>query len=72
LIEELFCRVIVEVNALIGAADHHHDHVGLLVEKMSICDWRLEQVLVPLYPVLEIKRCAPRHKSTPVVYWIEE
>jgi len=27
---------------------------------------------VPLYPVLEIKRCALRHKSTPVVYWIEE
>jgi hypothetical protein len=72
LIEKFFCRIIVEVNALIGAADHHHDHVGLLVEKMSICDWRLEQVLVPLYPVPEIKRCALRHKSASVICWIEE
>jgi len=39
---------------------------------MFICNWRLEQVLVPSYPVLEIKRCALRHKSTPVVYGIEE
>jgi hypothetical protein len=39
---------------------------------MSIGDWRFEQVLVPPYPVLEIKRCALRHKCAPVVYWNDE
>jgi hypothetical protein len=39
---------------------------------MSICDWRLEQMLVPLYPSREIKRCTLRHKSASVICWIEE
>jgi hypothetical protein len=72
LVEEFFSRVIVEINSLIGATDHHHHHVRMLVEEMSVCDWGLEQMLVPLYPVLKIKCCALCHKSTSAIWRIKK
>jgi hypothetical protein len=44
----------------------------MLVEEMSVCDWGLEQMLVPLYPVLKIKCYALCHKSTSAIWRIKK
>ena len=36
-LEEIFLdRVVVEIGALVGAADRHHDHAGVLEKQLII------------------------------------
>src|SRR5215471_16811151 len=60
LIEELLHGIIVKVDALIGAADDHHGHLGLDIEQLLVADRRFEQVLVLVDPTLEIESLEAR------------
>ena len=55
LVEELLDGIVVEVDALIGAADHLHHHAGVL-EHQLVAHRRLEQRGIVGQPALEIER----------------
>jgi hypothetical protein len=55
LVEELLVRVVVEVGALVGAADDGDDEIRVLPH-LRVAHGRLEQVLVLVDPLREVER----------------
>jgi hypothetical protein len=62
LVEELRTLVPVVVAARVRAADDHHDEVA--VEQALVAHRRLQQVAVPLDPVLQVEG-GRQHVSPP-------
>src|SRR6476646_2668002 len=60
LIEKLLNRIVVKVDALVGAADNHHSHLGLGVGHLLVADRWLEELLVFGDPTLEIESLEAR------------
>src|SRR5262249_46940276 len=64
LVEELLVRIVVEVGAVVRAADHGDDEIGVLPD-LRITDRRLEQVPVLFDPLREIEGFHRGLDSTP-------
>ena len=58
LVEELFHRVVMEIDALIGSTYHLHDHAGIVGKEHLVADGWLQEVLVLADPILEAERLA--------------
>src|SRR3984957_3129323 len=66
LVEKFFSRIVVIVHALVGPADHRHDHVAI-VPDLGVAHGRLQLVAIRINPALKIeslKRFYRRHSSS--------
>ena len=61
--EEFLQRVVMKIGALVRAADHRDDEIGVL-EQLRITDRRAQQMTVLLQPVIEIQR--QHHDISPI------
>src|SRR5690625_5106819 len=66
LVEELLHRIVMEVHALVRAADHHDGHARLLEDQL-VADRRLQQMAVSLDPALEVEGPEARVQAHPII-----